>query len=190
MKIEQAVKKLRSFFYRHNRMPSHREICNLFGYATKASSYFLVSKLVKAGVVEKDAQGRLIPKKFFPQVPILGSIQAGFPNPAEEQLLDMVSVGKFLISRPEKSYILKVSGDSMIEAGIKPGDLVVVERERLPNHGDIVVAQIDNEFTLKYYQDKGGKVRLVPANKNYPILYPRENLTILGIVVSVIRKYH
>jgi SOS regulatory protein LexA len=185
-----AARKIRKFFTTHKRMPSHREICLLFGYATKASSQHLVKKLIEMEILEKDEQGRLLPKHLFPPIPVLGSIQAGLPTPAEEQLLDTMSMGKYLVNDPEKSYILKVSGDSMLNAGINHGDFVVVEKDKAPKNGDIVVAQVDNDFTLKYFQSKNGKIILVPANEKYSPIVPRENLTIFGVVVSVIRKYH
>lgn len=189
MDLSFAVRKIRRFFAVHNRLPTHSEICTLFGYSTKASSQYLVRKLTEANIVEKDKSGRLIPRELFPRIPLLGTIKAGFPAPAEEQLLDVVSIGHYLINRPERSYILKVSGDSMLETGIHPGDFVVIEKDKTPKEGDVVVAQLDEEFTLKYFRKQKGAVYLEAANRKYPKLYPKENLTIFGTVVSVIRKY-
>jgi len=140
--------------------------------------------------LEKDSKGKLIPRDLMPDLPLLGSIKAGTPASTEEQLLDTMSLENYLVNDPEKSYLLKVSGDSMIEAGINHGDLVVIEKDKEPKEGDVIVAYIDNEFTLKYFQRKDGKVYLMPANRNYSPIYPKENLTIFGTVVSVIRKYH
>lgn len=189
MDIKLASGKIRKFFYAHNRMPTHREICEMFGYATKASSQFLVKKLVRAGMIDKDETGHLIPRQLF-QLPILGSIRAGYPTAAEEQLLDMMSIGRYLVTKPEKSYILKVTGDSMVNAGIKPGDFVIIEKDREAKKGDIVVAQIDEEFTLKYLEKINGETVLAPANEKYPVMKPSQNLTVFGVVVSVIRKYN
>lgn len=190
MKADAAIKKLRGFFLLRKRLPSYSEMCVLFGFASKKACFDLVTKLIQLGIVEKDDSGRLIPKQLFPPLRLLGSIQAGTPTPAEEQLLDTMSFDHFLVNRPEKSYLLKVSGDSMIEAGINPGDLVVIEERHEPKEGDIVVAQVDGEFTLKYFQRKEGRVYLAPANRNYSPIYPEDNLTIFGVVVSVVRKYH
>lgn len=190
MTIEVAIKRLRRFFNLHKRLPSYSEMCLLFGFASKKASFELGKKLIKMGIVEKDETGKLIPKQLFPPLRLLGYIQAGTPTPAEEQLLSTMSFDNFLVNRPEKSYLLKVSGDSMIEAGINPGDLVVIEEEREPKEGEIVVARVDGEFTLKYFYRKNGQVFLMPANKKYQPIVPAENLEIFGIVVSVIRKYH
>lgn len=190
MKAEIAVQKLRKFFTSHRRLPSYQEMAYLFGFASKKASFELARKLIAAGIIEKDEKGKLIPKQLFAPLRVLGSIAAGHPTPAEQQLLSTMAFDQFLVNKPERSYLLKVSGDSMIEAGINDGDLVIIEEEPDPKEGDIVVAQVDGEFTLKYFQRKNGQVMLVPANKKYSPIYPSSNLTVFGIVVSVIRKYH
>ena len=78
----------------------------------------------------------------------------------------------------------------MIEAGIHEGDLVLVDRLQKVKIDDIVVANVDGEWTLKYYQKHAGQIVLVPANKNYKPIYPKQSLEIAGVVISVIRKYH
>ena len=82
-------------------------------------------------------------------LPVLGYVIAGFPTPAEEELRDLLSFDEYLITRPNSSFILKVSGDSMINAGILPGDLVIVEKGRNPKTGDIVIAEVDGKWTMK-----------------------------------------
>ncbi|MFZ5390876.1 MAG: LexA family protein, partial [Patescibacteria group bacterium] len=79
--------------------------------------------------------------------------------------------------------------DSMIEAGIQPDDQVIVERGRTPKNGDIVVAEVDNEWTLKYFDKQNGQTKLLPANKNYQPIIPRQELKIGGVVTAVVRKY-
>ncbi len=116
-------------------------------------------------------------------------MQAGFPSPAEEELVDTMSLDEFLVSRPDATYLVKVVGDSMIEAGIHPDDLVLVERGKDPKSGDIVIAEVDGEWTMKYYHRKGRGVVLRPANKNYPDIYPQRELKIGGVVTACIRKY-
>lgn len=190
MKTEMALTKIRGFFKLNRRLPSYQELADLVGFASKKASYELAKKLIEAGYLEKDSKGRLVPKKLFAPLPNFGLIKAGFPIPAENDLVNTMSFDEFLVDKPEASFILKVSGDSMIEAGIQPGDLVVLEKGRSAKDGDIVVACVDNEWTLKYYMKDQGKVCLVPANKNYPKIFPKESLTIGGIVVSVVRKYN
>ena len=188
METHHAAQILRSFFREFQRLPSYQEMCHLFGFTSKKASFDLVRKLISQGILKKDS-GRLT---FIhsTQVPVLGSIQAGFPTPQEEQLYHTMSFDEYLVDKPDRSFILKVKGDSMIGAGINDGDLVIIERDSQPQKGDIVVAYIDNQWTLKHYDIRESKVCLVPANPHYPILYPSEELQIWGIVCSVVRKYH
>ena len=190
MTLNEGLKILRRFFQKQRRMPTYQEMSELFGFSSKRSAFKLVEKLVKAGFLEKDDLGRVTIKRIFPPLPVLGVINAGYPQEAEEQLLDTTTFDEYLVDHPESSFLLKVSGDSMIDAGICPGDHVIVEKGKRAREGDIVVAYIDNEWTLKYFQKKDGKVCLVAANKKYPVFYPKNNMTIEGIVISVIRKYH
>lgn len=185
-----ALSKLRSFQTKHKRLPSFAEIQNLFGYSSKGGVSKLVARLSEKGILKQDATGRLISTPLFEGgLKVLGSIQAGFPSPAEEELIDTVTLDEFLIQKKEASYLVKVTGDSMIEAGVMPNDLVIVERGREAKNGDIVIAQVDGEWTMKYYFKKGREVVLKAANKKYPPILPKQELTIGGVVVACIRKY-
>lgn len=189
LNLDEAIRKIRSYYRTYRRMPSYSRMCRMFGYSSKGAAFHLVKKLVKAGYLYKDYKGRISLAKNTLPLPILGVIKAGYPVPAEEQLIDEVSFDDYLVAHPDDSYLLRVSGDSMVDAGINEKDIVIVDKAKRPKNKDIVVAYIDNEFTLKYLQEKRGKVCLVAANKKYPIIYPKENLTIEGVVVSVIRRY-
>lgn len=118
------------------------------------------------------------------------TIPAGFPSPAEEYLGDTMDLNQYLIKNPTASFFAKVEGDSMIDAGIFAGDLVVVDRSITAKNNDIVIAAVDNEFTIKRLSTKNG-VRLIPANKDYQaIVMSGENeLVIWGVVTSLIRKF-
>ena len=133
----------------------------------------------------------MIPKNLGVAIPVLGVIEAGsgWPSPAEEELIDPMTLDEYLMPHKEATYLLKVTGDSMMEAGIMPGDLALVERGRDPKDGDIVIAEVDGSSTMKYYQKRGGRVVLVPANKKYKPIVPQEELRIAAIVKAVIRKY-
>jgi repressor LexA len=159
------------------------------GYSSKNAAFRFARRLIDEGYIEKDATGRLKPKSDRLGIPLVGYVQAGFPSPAEEELIDTLSLDEYLIDKPEASFLLKVSGDSMIEAGIHEGDLVIIERGRDPKGGDIVLACVDNEWTLKYYRRRGGVVELVPANPKYPVIRARGELTLGGTVRAVIRRY-
>ena len=119
---------------------------------------------------------------------LLGSIAAGWPSPAEEELIDTLSLDEYLIQHPDRTYLVKVTGDSMEGAGIREGDIAIVERGRPVKDRDIVVAEVDGEWTMKYYQKKGASVTLAAANAKYPPITPRRELVIGGVVVAVVRK--
>jgi SOS regulatory protein LexA len=120
---------------------------------------------------------------------LIGAVEAGFPSPAEEELVDTLSLDELLITNREASFLLKVAGDSMTGAGIMPEDLVIVERGRTPKSGDIVIAEVDGQWTMKYFRKRGENVMLVPANPKYQAIRPKNELKIAGVVTAVVRKY-
>jgi len=170
-------------------MPSARELSAVVGFRSKHAAHALVQQLVEHEWVEKDAAGTLLPGRLFHALPLLGTVTAGFPSPAEEELADTMTLDEYLISNKEATYLLKVDGESMIEAGILPGDLLLVERGVDPRDGDIVIAQVDQEWTIKYFRKRGRSVFLEAANKDFKPIYPTEELKIAAVVRAVIRKY-
>ncbi len=123
-------------------------------------------------------------------LPVIGSVTAGFPSPEEEALRDIISIDQYLCVRPGQSFLLVVTGDSMNGAGILDGDLVVMEKGISPKHGDIVVAQIDGDWTMKYFTRRGRNVVLEAANPKYPAISPRTEMKLAGVITGVVRKYH
>ena len=184
-----VISGIKEFYRAHLRLPSYSELAKLAGYASKNAAFRLVNRLVKEGLLDKDTSGRLRPLGLRFGIPLAGYVQAGFPSPAEEELVDLMSLDEFLVRRPDATYMLKVSGDSMIDAGIHPGDMVLVEKGNAPKSGDIVIAQVDGEWTMKYFIKEAGEVRLEPANKKYQAIHPSQSLVIGGLVKTVIRKY-
>jgi repressor LexA len=182
--------KIAGFYKTNRRMPSYAEITKLVGFKSKNAAYKLVRTLEGKGVLKKDGKGRLIPKKLFGEIKILGLVEAGFPSPAEEELVDTMTLDEWLIRNKEATYMLKVKGDSMIEAGIMEGDMVLVDRSRTAKSGDIVIAEVDGEWTMKYFSKRGEKVALLPGNKKYKPIVPTQELKVAAVVVAVIRKYH
>lgn len=187
MKLEK-VEKIRSFYSRYRRMPSITELMEIFQLSSRSSAFYVSKQLIAEGVVEKDKQGKLIPAAGLYSVPRLGHIRAGFAAPAEEELADTVTIGEYLLDKPEASYLLTVEGDSMEDAGIHSGDMVIFERTGDVKVGDIVVALIEDGYTLKYLRRKNGQLCLEAANENYPDLHPKEG-QIIGKVSSTFRKY-
>jgi repressor LexA len=186
--MDAKASKVVSFYKTHRRMPSYREIMDITGYKSKNAVHYFVGKLVEEGIVAQDKEGRLIPARL-PGVPLLGLVEAGFPSAAEEELLDVMNFDEYLVPNKESSYILKVKGDSMIDAGIQPGDMVVVERRGTYKPGQIVIAMIDGEYTMKYLRKKNGEHFLEPANAKYKPIYPTESFRVEAVVTAVVRKY-
>jgi len=210
-KLKRRAELLLTFFNEHKRMPSYSEMMPLFSLKSKNAVFKIVNNLQKEGFVIKDDTGRIIfnsefySPSFFPApvrslsfpyfsspaflVKLLGRIEAGFPSPAEEELLDMISIDKLLIKNPVSSFLLKVTGDSMTEAGIMPGDYVVVDKSRTAAEGNIVIAQVDNAWTMKYLAKENGSYILMPANPKYKPIKPKNELVIAGVVTGVVRQY-
>jgi SOS regulatory protein LexA len=187
--MDKHYQKIIEFYKSSRRMPGYQEIMQLTGFHSKNAVFKLINRLVDAGLIEKDDQGRILPKKLFGGTRVLGVVEAGFPSPAEEELLDTMSLDEYLIANKEATFILQVSGDSMKDAGIMPKDLVLVERTDRANPGDIVVAEVDGKWTMKYLRQKDNRMYLEAANKKYPPIYPEEELKISAVVKAVIRKY-
>lgn len=183
------VNKLRSFFRKENRMPGYSEMMTIFDYRSKNAVHGLLKKLADLGYVRKMGHKIAPTGKLTGSIRLLGTIHAGFPSPAEEELVDVLSLDEFLVSRPNATFMLTVSGDSMIDAGIHPGDIVLVEKGCIPANGDIVVAQVDGEWTMKYYVKDQETIRLEPANKEYSPIVPKHSLVIGGVVRSLVRRY-
>ena len=184
------IRRLRQFWRLERRAPTYAEMLDLFDYKSKNAVFGLLRKLEEAGYVAKDSNGRIaLLNKLTGTVRMLGSIAAGFPTQEEEQETDAITLDEYLVKNPDRTYMLTVRGDSMIDAGIMPGDIVLVEKGPKPNQNDIVVARVDEEWTLKYYVRDNAGVRLEPANPKYKFIRPLRSLEIGGIVRAVIRKY-
>ena len=188
-KLKSRIKELHRFYQEKDRMPSYSEMGEMLGLKSKNAVFKLIGRLEKADVLKRDKTGRLIPGSIKATTKILGIVEAGFPSPAEEELADTISLDDFLIENPAATFMLKVSGDSMIEAGILPGDMVLVDKGQTSKSGDIVIAEVDGEWTMKYLKKRGESVSLIPANPNYKPIKPKKELRIAGVVTAVIRKY-
>lgn len=188
--IRAKAGRLRMFFRKENRLPGYEEMLDVFGYKSKNAVHGLLSRLAELGYIRKTGRKIAPTDKLTGTIRLLGTVQAGFPSPAEEELVDVMSLDEYLVNRPDATFMLTVSGDSMIEAGIHPGDIVLVEKGCTPANGDIVIAQVDGEWTMKYYMKDRDSVRLEPANRKYETIVPKLSLIIGGVVKSLVRKYH
>jgi repressor LexA len=170
-------------------MPGYKEIMALTGFKSKNAVYKLINRLVESGVVQKDPQGRLTPLAIMGEVPLLGLVEAGFPTPAEETNLDRITLDDWLIGDRNRTFILKVKGESMKDAGIYEGDYVLVERTDSPRLGDIVIAEVDGSWTMKYFRKDKQGYYLEPANKAFKNIRPESEMNISAVVKAVVRKY-
>ena len=120
------------------------------------------------------------------------AVRAGFPSPADDAKVDRLDVSKLLVQHPQASFLLRASGVSMQDLGINDQDLLLVDRALTAQHGDIVVAEIDGEFTVKQLYHLHGQVKLLAGNKTYPASVPKEgqNLSIFGVVTWAITAMH
>ncbi len=187
--VNQYQKKLESFYENNKRMPTYSEMMELFDFKSKNAVFKIVQKLIDGGMVAKDHLGRLVPSKSFGEVPMLGFVTAGFPATVEEELTDTVNLDDLLVKNKSITYMLEVDGDSMIDAHIEKGDMVLVEKTNQAKDGQIIIAEVDGEFTMKYFRKDGSKVWLEPANKNYKPIYPKHSLNINAVLKAVIRRY-
>lgn len=188
-KLRSRAGDISRFYHQKGRMPSFSEIGEMVGLRSKNAVYKLVNRLEELKVIERDPKGRLIPGSIASSVRMLGTVEAGFPSPAEEELTDTLSLDDLLIQNREATFLLKVSGDSMSGAGILPGDMVLVDKGQAPKSGDIVIAEVDGEWTMKYLEKRGEGVTLIPANPKFQPIRPMKELKIAGVVTAVVRKY-
>lgn len=185
----QYLAKLQDYYTRHRVLPSYSAIGKLIGLASKASVSDMVLRLKAEGFLESTPGKRLKPGRRFFERLFAESVRAGQPSPAADLVPDIVTIDEYLLPHPSKTVLIKVKGDSMIDAGIHPNDIVVVEKQTSANVGDIVVAIIDNEFTLKRLGRERGRVVLRPENKAYSVIRPKGELEIFGVVVGQFRQY-
>jgi len=174
--------------------PSHGELCQALGLASRGSLHKHIQALIRAGLVEpmeRSQRGiRLVEQAQEEEgIPLLGTIAAGRPIEAVPQAETMRVPDELLGNRP--CYVLRVSGDSMIEAGILDGDYVVIEQRDSAGNGEIVVALVANEeVTLKRIEQKPGQVILHPANAFLkPMTYSPDEVQIQGVLKGLLRSY-
>ncbi len=181
---------IQDYYAEHKTLPSYAAIAQLLGFKSKNAVSTLVARFKLLGYLESTPDKRLKPgRRFFERLLADSAVQAGLPTPALSDRHDTLSIDDYLIERPSQTMLITVKGDSMIDAGIVPDDVVIVEKRQVANIGDIVVAVIDNEFTLKTLGREAGQFVLYPANKSYPTIRPKGQLELFCVVVGQFRKY-
>jgi repressor LexA len=191
MTDDKHLSALRVYWKEHKAFPSMAKLADVLGLSSSGGVFKVVGRLVDAGYLER-VDGRIAPSRDFFALPVLGKVRAGLPQMEDQTAgLEAVGVEDYLIRHPERTVFCRVRGDSMKDAGMLDGDMVVVERNRPTKAGDIVVALVDNELTVKYLfplKGSGGWV-LKPANPDYPDIVARQSLEVLGVVVGLFRRH-
>ena len=180
---------LQDYYATHRALPSYASIGSLLGLKSKSSVAALVARLKLAGFLDSTPDRRLAPtRRFFERAVASEAVTAGMPNPVTDAPGDALTIDDYLIERPSETVLIPVKGDSMIDAGILEGDLVVVDKSASARRGDIVVAIVDDQFTLKRLDLERGQYVLKPENKAYPVIRPEGSLEIFGVMVGLVRK--
>jgi repressor LexA len=181
--------------------PTHREICDHFGFSSYGTVYKHLSLLEKKGLIRRDwnqKRGVELVEKETPkasavetaarELPLFGYIAAGRPIEVERGD-ETITVPDRLTGRGD-NYVLKVRGDSMVDDGILDGDFVIINRRERADNGEMVVANVNGEVTLKRFYFEGERVRLQPANSLMtPIYAPSRDVAVQGVVVGLMRRF-
>ncbi len=182
--------KLQDYYADWKSIPSYSSLCTILGIASKSWVKAVLDRLAKAGFVERTPEGVWVPtRQFFARPLAESSVQAGMPMSVTATSGDYYLIDEMLITTPSLTTMIPVKGDSMINAGIHDGDVAIVEKRHLAKEGDIVVAIVDGDFTLKTLGRERGKYVLLPANPAFPIIRPQGTLEIFGVLVGLVRKY-
>jgi len=186
----QYLEKLQDYYAEHKVIPSYSVLAGLWGVSAKSWVSECVKRFEEAGYLGWTPDRQLKPgKRFFERRVADAPVQAGLPNPAIAEGYDFVSsIDEMVVRVPSKTELIRVKGDSMVEAGIHEGDFLVVEKQHNANVGEIVVAIVDNEFTVKYLGRERNEFVLKPANKAFPVIRPRGRLEIYGVMAGLVRK--
>ena len=199
-KQEAVLQFIEKYQFEFGASPTIREIKEHFDVKSDNSVLKHLKALQEKGYIEKDdtprgiklldsVKDKLQGKGNGTKVPLLGAIPAGGPVVSEEYIEGMFEISNDIADKPEECFMLRVSGLSMVDAGILEGDLVIVNPKQSPKNGDVVVALVDNENTLKRYIVENGKKFLRAENAAYEDIYPEEELMIQGVVQSLLRTY-
>ena len=192
--MEKLTIKQQNFFnnlkdkYSSSPLPSYENIARLFGYKSKNSIKQYMEVLKRENLVKKSDGFLYINKNQLGANLVSNYVKAGFAAIMDDKIEKRMSLDELLNTNSPSTFIFKVSGDSMIDIGILEGDYVIIKKTSEANIGDIVLAIIDNEFTLKVYKKDSKGAYLEPQNKDYPILRPKFSLKIFGVALGITRK--
>ncbi len=185
----QALNKLQDYYARYRTLPSYSTLLNVFAVRSKSGVAKLIAELRESGHLKMTPDQRLAPTARFFERTVHGQVRAGLPDHGQEAP-DFLNIDAYLVQKPSRSNLVRVRGDSMIDMGLLDGDFVVIEQNRHARIGEIVVAVIEGEQTVKILDQERGRFVLRPANAAYPVIRPQAALEIIGVVVGSCRSYH
>jgi repressor LexA len=182
--------RLRDYYAENRRIPSMQRIAELMRFASKTASRKLLERLAANGFVQRapDDDAWIPAARFFERPLAGGAVRAGRPDAVDGADADAFMIDNYLVRHPSRTVMIPVRGDSMVEAGIHEGDVAVVERAAEARPGDVVVAVVDGEFTLKELAVEEGRNVLKPHNAAYPVIRPAGRLEIFGVMVGLARR--
>lgn len=186
---DQYLAKLRDYYAQHRVLPSFGTVAKLLGLSTTSAVAAMVKRMKATGHLESAPDRRLRPGRRFFERPLADTVCAGLPQPANDVLPESFNIDAHLIDLPSRTVLLAVKGDSMADAGLLSGDIVIVKKGAPADVGDIVVAIVDRECTVKFLAKDGAGFYLRPGNSAYPEIRPTDSLELFGVVVGQFRKY-
>lgn len=191
MTPDKHLDSLRTHWKTNKSFPSMAKLADVLGLASSGGVFKVLGRLVDQGYLER-VDGRIAPTKKFFALPVLGTVRAGLPQPESQDAgEELVGVEDFLVRHPDRTVFCRAKGDSMRDAGILNNDMLVVERNTPTKEGDIVVAVVDNELTVKrlFSDVKHGGWQLQPANPEFTVIRATSSLEVVGVVVGVFRRF-
>lgn len=185
------LRRLRDLYARVGCVPSYSDMAKALGFRAKNAAFKLTQRLIASGHLEKSSGGRLVPGPcFFVMEMSDDEVRAGFGAEGNATgLLQAKALDQMLIARPSNTVLVKVRGDSMVDAGILTGDVAVVETSMQAAHGDVVVAEIDGSYTIKEYRIDRGKAHLTAHGQGRRSMGAKETLNVIGVVRGIVRSY-
>jgi repressor LexA len=185
----QYLEVLRAYYGQHGVLPSYATIGQLVGLSSKASVAEMVGRLKQRHYLDSTPDRRLRPGPRFHEREVTGRVRAGQPDAGQETPAETLSLDSFVIGGRRNTVLVPVKGDSMNDAGIRDGDLAVVELREDARSGEIVVAMIHGELTIKRLAYERGRPVLRPESAAFDTIRPEGDLQIIGVLIGLVRRY-
>jgi repressor LexA len=186
--------RLQDYYAKEKIVPSTTQLSALWNVKARSWTHQIVQRLKEEGFLENAPGGRLRPAPRFFERTVGHRVRAGMPQQAFDVQPELLRIDDYLIEKPSQTILFPVKGDSMVDLGILEGDMVIIERAHSAPVGQVVLAIVDNEFTLKVLaRDQEGyylEARNEKRSGDYPPIRPQQNLEIYGFYVGLIRKAH